>query len=146
MPLKETILAKLQTLSDKTAISLSVLCAIHCLALPLLLVALPSLATLKLDTEMFHFAMVFAVIPISIYALTMGCRQHNRKSLLLLGAIGIVFLCAALFLPHEVKGESGEKILTLMGALLIAIGHMANYRLCKKQALCGCSSTSTPAI
>ncbi len=138
-------MSKLQTLSDKTAISLSLLCAIHCLALPLILVALPSLAALQLDTEAFHFGLVFIVIPISIYALTLGCRQHNRKSLLVMGAAGIAFLCAALFLPHEVKGESGEKILTLVGALLIGIGHVANYRLCKKKAPCGCSSTNEPA-
>lgn len=64
-----------QSIMDKFAIGLSLACAIHCIVLPVLLVMLPSLAALQLDDEAFHIWMVAAVLPSSIYALSMGCKQ-----------------------------------------------------------------------
>jgi acid stress-induced BolA-like protein IbaG/YrbA len=63
--------------TDKIAISLSTLCVIHCLSLPLLVALLPSFTVLSLHGEAFHFWMVVAVIPISLFALQMGCKKHK---------------------------------------------------------------------
>ena len=71
-----------------------------------------------------------AVIPISIFALTLGCKKHNRYSLLLLGFLGIACLISAVLL-EGLLGETGEKVLTLTGASLIAWGHFTNFKLCK---------------
>ena len=120
-------------LSDVLAISLSLLCTIHCLALPLAVVLLPSLAVLPLDDEAFHFWMVIAVLPTSAYALTMGCRKHKHYHLLFLGGIGLAVLIASAFLGHDLLGEEWEKILTVAGASIIALGHLLNYRLCQHQ-------------
>ncbi len=122
-----------QMLTDKLAIGLSLTCAIHCLALPLLLILLPSMAALQLDNEAFHLWMVIAVLPTSIYALTLGCKQHKRYQLLILGSIGLLLLIMALALGEERIGEAGEKILTVLGASFVAIGHWFNYRLCRVQ-------------
>ncbi|MDC9724724.1 MAG: MerC domain-containing protein [Gammaproteobacteria bacterium] len=127
----------LQTITDKLSISLSLLCAIHCLALPVILTLLPSLAALQLDNEAFHYWMVLAVIPTSIYALTMGCKRHKHFRLLLIGGAGLALLVLAVVLGEEAIGESGEKILTLLGATLVAIGHFWNFRLCRQQD-CAC--------
>ncbi|MTI12948.1 MerC domain-containing protein, partial [Sansalvadorimonas verongulae] len=67
----------LQIVTDRLAISLSFLCLMHCLALPLLLVTLPSLTVLNLENELFHVGMVAFVIPTSLYALTLGCKKHQ---------------------------------------------------------------------
>jgi hypothetical protein len=64
--------------TDKIAISLSTLCVIHCLSLPLLVALLPSFTVLSLHGEAFHFWMVVAVIPISLFALQMGCKKHKK--------------------------------------------------------------------
>ena len=48
---------KLQLMMDKFAIGLSAMCSIHCLAVPVLLVLLPSTAVLGLGNEQFHFWM-----------------------------------------------------------------------------------------
>lgn len=119
-----------QAVTDKLAISLSLLCAIHCLALPLLLIWLPSLALLNLDNEAFHLWMVIAVIPSSIYALTVGCKQHKRFPILLLGILGLAILISALFFGEQF-GESGETILTLLGAAIVSSSHWFNFRLCR---------------
>lgn len=129
-----------QAVTDKLAIGLSLGCAIHCLFLPILLVLLPSMAVLQLDNEAFHFWMLVAVIPTSIYALTLGCKQHKRYRLLILGFIGLALLILALALGEERIGEAGEKILTVIGASFVAFGHWFNYRLCRAQKHedCGC--------
>lgn len=128
----------LQILTDKIAIGLSLACAIHCLALPLLLVLIPSLSALQLDNENFHFWMVIAVIPTSAYALSMGCKKHKKYRLLFMGLIGLALLIAAISIDEEIIGESGEKILTLAGASILAIGHFLNFRLCQKHEDCKC--------
>lgn len=131
-----------QILSDKMAISLSLLCAIHCLALPLMIILLPSLSALNLDNEVFHQWMVFAVIPVSAYALTTGCKQHKRYHLLILGIAGIALLMIAVLLGESLLGEFYEKALTLFGASMIALGHFFNYRLCHQQRdHCHCTET-----
>jgi len=122
-----------QMVTDKLSIGLSLACAVHCLALPTLLVLLPSIATLQLDNEAFHLWMVAAVLPCSIYALSLGCKQHKRYQLLLLGFIGLVLLVLALLLGDERIGETGEKILTVFGAGFVAIGHWLNYQYCQTQ-------------
>ena len=122
-----------QGVTDKFAISLSLMCAIHCLATPLLLALLPSLAALQLDSEAFHVWLAVAVIPTSIYALTLGCKQHKRYQLLVLGSTGLVLLVLALVLGEDRIGEAGEKVLTSLGACFVAVGHWFNYRLCRTQ-------------
>jgi len=132
-------LIKLQSVPDNIAISLSLLCTLHCLALPLILVLIPSVASLQLQNEAFHFWMVLVVIPVSLYALTLGCKQHNRVYIFAIGGTGLSLLLMAVILPEPLLGEYGEKITTLLGASLIAIAHFTNYRLCQQQERCKCS-------
>lgn len=127
----------LQSISDKAAIGLSFLCTLHCLALPIFLTLLPSIAALHLDDERFHLWMLLAVVPLSLFALTAGYRRHQSYRLLLLGGFGLVMMVSAVLWGHEWFGEFGEKGLTLTGALLLAWGHFNNYRLCR-QLDCQC--------
>ena len=131
-----------QAVTDKLAIGLSLACATHCLMLPVLLVLVPSMVALQLDNEAFHFWMVAAVIPSSVYALSVGCKQHKRYQLLLLGATGLTLLVLALVLGEAQIGELGEKVLTVVGAGFVALGHWFNYRLCHAldHSDCSCSN------
>ena len=127
-----------RALTDKTAIGLSLLCALHCLASPLIIVMLPSLAALQLDGEAFHAWMVLAVIPTSVYALSIGCKQHKRYRLLVMGLVGLLFLLSAVLPGEGVISEFWEKALTVTGAAIIALGHYRNYRLCRHEEYCAC--------
>ncbi len=127
----------IQTFSDKFAIGLSLLCTVHCLLLPLALVFIPSLAAMQFTDERFHLWMLSAVIPSSIVALTLGCRQHQHYRLLLLGFAGLFLLCLAV-LGESIIGKTGETTLTLFGAALVATGHLMNYHLCQQNTDCPC--------
>ena len=133
-----------QAITDKLAIGLSLMCAIHCLAITSLIALLPSLVALGLDNEVFHLWMVVVVLPSSVYALTLGCKQHKRYRLLIWGCIGLTLLVMALVFGEERIGEDGEKILTVLGAGFVAVGHWFNYRLCQEQkhVRCACPAES----
>ena len=125
-----------QQFTDKFAISLSMLCAVHCLLLPILLVSLPSLSSTQLANEALHTWMLVAVIPTSIYALTMGCKKHQRYRLLFLGGTGLILMILAILVGHQIAGEVGEKALTLLGATLVVSAHWGNFQRCYKQKNC----------
>ncbi|MFT7009817.1 MAG: hypothetical protein ACJAXJ_004371 [Colwellia sp.] len=123
---------KTKNVTDKLAITLSIACAIHCLALPLILLLLPSFVVLQLNNEAFHTWMVIIVLPTSVYALFMGCKQHKRYRLLFIGFLGLMLLVFAVWLGNEYW----EKVLTLVGSMVIAGGHYWNYRLCQQHRFC----------
>lgn len=126
----------LQAFADKAAVSLSVICAIHCMAMPIILVAVPALTGLFFTEESFHLWMVVAVLPLSVYALTVGCKKHKRYRVLGIGAVGLAILIGAALFGHDLVGEDGEKALTVIGATIIAIGHILNFRLCRQHEEC----------
>jgi hypothetical protein len=128
----------LQPLADQTAIGLSMICAIHCLALPVTATLLPSLFGLSLADEKFHTWLVIIVIPMSVFALTLGCRKHRQSSVFYLGVVGLLLLCMGPLLGHEILNETSERALTLIGAALIAASHVKNFLLCRERDTCEC--------
>ncbi|MDE1464222.1 MerC domain-containing protein, partial [Spartinivicinus poritis] len=80
-----------QAIADKTAVGLSIVCMVHCLLLPIAMVTLPALSVVSLEDELFHQLLLIGVLPISIIALTIGCRKHKRWSNVFLGALGQPF-------------------------------------------------------
>ena len=121
-----------QEYSDKTAISLSALCLAHCLLVPSFLVFLSGYVSLSYNNELIHYALLFIAIPVSLYALITGERNHKSHAYLYAGLVGITALILAVTLGAQIWGETGEKALTTVGAILVAISHFKNYRLCRE--------------
>jgi len=117
---------------DKTAISLSVVCALHCMLLPVALAFLPSLASLPMGDESFHRALVFLVLPLSLIALTLGCKRHRQWYVFAIGAMGCSVLLITAVLGHDLMGEFFEKVATIIGSSLVASSHLVNYRRCRQ--------------
>jgi len=121
-----------QEYSDKTAISLSALCLAHCLLVPSFLVFLSGYVSLSYNNELIHYVLLFIAIPVSLYALITGVRNHKSYAYLYAGLVGITALILAVTLGAQIWGETGEKTLTTIGAILVAISHFRNYRLCRE--------------
>jgi len=121
-----------QTICDKGAITLSLVCAAHCLVLPVLTVMTPSIMGYFVTDESFHRWLAFVVIPFSFIALTMGCKRHKSHAVAIFGVFGLLLLLFAAAFGHDVLGETGEKVATLIGAGCIALAHCQNYRLCQR--------------
>ena len=130
---------KLQKLSDNTAITLSFMCAAHCLLLPLLLILIPSVVSTQLiNNEAFHLGMIVSAIIISPFALYIGYVNHKQTSPALFSALGLILLVLAVTLGHHMLGEYGEGFLTFIGSSILIYGHIKNQLIRKKL----CSSCS----
>ena len=121
-----------QEFSDKTAISLSMICLAHCLLLPSFLVILSGYITLSYDNEFIHYLLLFIAIPVSIYALITGAMNHSNFTFLVMGLVGIISLIFAVTMGVELWDESGEIVFTIIGASLVAFSHYKNYKLCRE--------------
>lgn len=111
-----------QSKYDLAGISLSVLCIIHCVGLPLLILFLPSLLSFKNET--FHILMLVAIIPISGYAFFKGYQQHQHHQMILWAILGLTLLLLA-----PLSGELLEAVFTLSGSIIIVFSHYMNiYR------------------
>lgn len=101
---------------DGVAISLSGLCLIHCLALPVVSAILP-IAGSWAEIEWIHKAFVVAALPFSLLALA-----SERATGIIGGLIasGFILLAAAAFAEPL---HDHETALTLLGGLLLASGH-----------------------
>lgn len=125
---------RLGNLLDKTAIGISIACGIHCLLLPVALVAAPSTALLASVDESLHQALILLILPVSLIGLSLGCRQHRQWPIFMLGILGILVSVGSVLLGHDFLGESGEIAGTLVGASLICASHIQNYRRCRADA------------
>ncbi|KJZ01545.1 MULTISPECIES: MerC domain-containing protein [Pseudoalteromonas] len=118
--------AKVQSFGDKAAIGLSMLCLVHCLILPFLLLVLPPVAgLLALSDEAFHEWLLIAVLPISVLALGFGYVRHKSGLVVGLGLMGCTFLVLATILGEQ----RGETLFTVLGSMLISYAHLRNYAL-----------------
>ena len=121
----------IQAIADKSAIAISVLCALHCLLLPAAIVLYPTTLGFLHGDESIHFALLFVVIPISAYALIKGCKVQKSPKVLITGISGLLVLVAAVVLGHDMLGEIGEKILTVLGSIIVIIAHVQNHLICR---------------
>lgn len=118
-------------LLDRCSIGLSVLCLLHCLALPILISTIPVFATFAFADENFHIALVILVLPTSAIALSLGCRLHGNWRIIALGFAGVTSLVVAIFAAPLSLGEAGETLMTVLGAIFVACAHALNYRTCR---------------
>ena len=153
--MKDIIVKNMNTknITDKFSICLSMCCILHCLALPVLIVLLPSISSLWINDEIVHVYLVLLAIPISLFAMVKSLKVHNNYKCISLAVIGLLLLIAAIFM-HDIGsffGEQGhgeehghdehhgiggllEKIFTVLGALVLVGAHILNLRLSKKIA------------
>jgi len=108
------------------ALGASFMCLLHCLALPLVLAALPTLAAIIPLPESFHVWMVAVAVLASGGALILGFRRHRATSPTILGGIGLLLLVQGATLSAD---TSEEVLVTVSGSLFLAVAHVLNWRL-----------------
>ena len=118
---------------DTLGISASLLCAIHCAAVPLALVLFPAL-TLRLPVEdhAFHQVMALLVGTFGLGAFLSGYRKHRRRSALVIASVGLTAILFGGF-AHELLGTETHEIergFTLFGSMVLITAHVFNLRAC----------------
>jgi len=123
---------KTQILSDKFAMTLSMVCLVHCLFAPSLIILTYSFMAMSVDSELVHKLILLITVPVSLFALSLGYKNHSTMNFIALGIIGLLTLVLAVILGEGVLGKNGELFLTMLGSTLVIISHYKNYQICKK--------------
>lgn len=113
-------------LVEGMAVVAAAACLAHCLALPLLLAALPALSVAMPLPASFHVLALAVAVPTTSAALWLGYRHHGMPTPFAVGLSGL-FLIA---LGATRFGETVLEVpITVAGSLLITGAHLANWRL-----------------
>lgn len=115
---------------DGTAVALSALCLVHCLAFPLIIAGMPFLA--GFDEGHLHAQMLIVVLPLSIFALSVGFRRHRSLRVAAAGTAGMLLLTIGGTIAHDHYGLLADRLLTILGALTLATAHFYNSALSRR--------------
>lgn len=145
---------------DKIGATASLLCAVHCIAMPVLLVILPLIGLSFLLDETFEKVFIGLSVALAVFNTCWGYKVHKKHRVILLSLIGSLLLLFVTFIlghghPHEFHDHSHhshhhahhEEVsrmqsstinlsLLVIGALLIAGGHFLNQYFCRKCTDC----------
>ncbi len=116
---------RFSSLLDKSAMTLSALCLVHCLAGSLLLTLFA--ASGDLLGHNVHFVGLLLALPLAAVALWRGVAIHHRIGIALLGAVGIALMAASLLVGHG----GSEIALSVTGVILLGTAHLLNLRACR---------------
>ncbi|MDA9675674.1 MerC domain-containing protein [Pseudomonadota bacterium] len=122
---------KTQQTTDKFAITLSLVCVLHCFFFPAFVIFTSGFISLSIDNEFVHKLLVLTAVPLIIFALTLGYKNHKSIAPIPIGILGLLIFISAVILGEDNIGEFGEKMLTLLGSMLVAYSHFKNYKICK---------------
>lgn len=109
---------------DYSAMGVSSLCILHCLAAPALAGVLP-LAGAWANAEWAHKALVVMAVPISVYAAFVRGMYFRDRIFVFFVTLGLALLTAAAFVE---KFHDIEKQLTAAGAFILAGSHLWRWR------------------
>ena len=118
-------MARKNDLIEGIAVGATIACLIHCLALPLLIAAVPILSTIMPIPENFHLIALCLAIPATAGALFAGFRRHRLSAPLVGGTIGLTLLALGAILWGETPLETP---VTVLGSFAVAGAHLANWR------------------
>jgi len=117
---------------DRVGASPSVACAIQCMTVPVLLSVLPLSGLRPLLEHAVETLFVIASVGLAVASHCWGFRIHRkRRSFLIVGAATLMIVTG-----QSMADEPYELALVVVGALLLAAGHLVNRHLCRACLSC----------
>lgn len=116
---------------DVFGVGLSALCIVHCILLPVLIIASPALVHEWLPTEdKTHVVLLAFILGIAGFAFISGYRVHGKIQPVAWMAVGILIITYASFFAHDQLGHLWEPVIAIVGSLALIRAHILNHR-CK---------------
>ncbi|MDE3001287.1 MAG: MerC domain-containing protein [Gemmatimonadota bacterium] len=117
---------------DNVGAVLSFACAIHCVAMPLLVTVLPLLGLGILASERAE-SVIIGAVALAMGSVVWGVRHHRRWRAFLILIVAVAFIVVA----HVATEGVFEVVLHATGGLLLATAHLLNRHLCRTCPACG---------
>jgi len=136
MLMKSWFLKNLDYVSwDRIGMGLSVLCALHCLLTPVIILSIPFLARYYLAHPLFHLLLAAAIIPVGLIAFAAGIRHHHNWWVLALGLPGLLLVAGTPYMVHVQNMNWNEQALMVVGSVLLVSAHLLNRKSCASCAI-----------
>ena len=117
---------------DRLGIWISSLCALHCLALPLLLPLIPLIGSTIFAQIWFERTILSISMLIGAVALLNGAIRYHGQFY----PLGLLFSGGIIYWFKDIFGHDFEPFTIAVGAMLIVAGHWINMRLCRQCQCC----------
>jgi hypothetical protein len=124
--------------ADTLGIAASALCVVHCLALPLVAIALPALASRIGDDHLTHAILALFVVAFCLFAIIPGYRTHRHYAVLAGMASGVTLVLFATFCADSMLGQYWEMPIITVGNFLVVAAHLQNRRLLTRASVASC--------
>ncbi len=121
-----------QEFVDKTGACISFACAIHCMAMPLLITLLPLVGLGFLVSEPSELVIIGVAVVLAVGSIVWGVRHHRSWRAFLVLVVALAFIATA----HITAEGTFEVILHGTGGILLATAHLLNRHLCKTCPAC----------
>ena len=135
---------KTQLTADKFAMTMSFACVVHCFFVPSFIILTSGVLPFAFDNELVHKLIVLIAVPVSVFSLYLGYKNHKTFSFIPAGIFGLVLLMTAVILGESILGDFGEKGVTLLGSIFVTFAHYRNHQICK-QLDCDCHENDSSA-
>lgn len=99
-------------ITDRLGVVASLLCGIHCVVTPVLLLVSPSFGQIWAHPAS-HWGMALLVIPVAAIMVRHSLRPDGRKWILGCGLLGILLVCVGAALPYLGSGKSSSHLISL---------------------------------
>ena len=125
----------MQKIIDNLGITISSVCALHCVLLPAIFIIAPYSF---LASHEFHEALIYFILPCAAIAFILGCRKHGDVKVAIMGTLGVMLLASSL-LFHDIfhADKHSEELITVLitvaGSLMLIVSHLRNRKLCLKE-------------
>ena len=115
--------ARIARTIDASTITLSGLCVLHCLAIPVMAAFLPFFSVFS-EQEWIHKLMVVLAMPLTGYAIFSDLNRVGLRVYMVPAIIGIALLVVSAFVEalHDLEVQ-----LTVLGSLLLAGAHLTRW-------------------
>lgn len=118
-----TFLPQIRGRLDRLGMTLSCLCAAHCVLSIVIVAGLGVGGGVLLDPIIHRVGLLLATL-IAGVAIGFGALRHRRPAPFVVAMMGLTFMGGALAVDHGVE----EAVLTVIGVSLVALGHVLNLR------------------
>ncbi|WP_066094650.1 MerC domain-containing protein [Xanthomonas massiliensis] len=114
---------------DRFGATGSLLCAVHCAALPMLLALLPSLGLAFLLDDGLEIGFVAFVSGLGLCSLGWSYRHHRTFRALGVLVLGLALLWAGVLYPPLHASRWPHALVMTLGGMLVGAAHLLNLRL-----------------
>jgi hypothetical protein len=108
---------------DRVGLTLSVLCAVHCVGTLVLVAGLGIGGSVLLNPAIHRTGLILAMLIVAV-AIGAGALRHRRPAPFVIAMTRQTIMGGAIAAPAEIE----ETVLTIIGVGLVAIAHVLNVR------------------